>query len=184
MGPLSWLKNLVSTFFGTPGSNKKKELSAPAKALLEPGLAIDFKLDETWQRLHTRTRAYADEFWKIDGVTECEAVWYVRANDLRPAPLLLLYTTADGLSAENAAAETETVIRFLVGKLKERGWKEADRRGIDNGVQVLLSHGDDMRVIETKKRGNGTYLVGLYIPDAARPQGAQVDEAALDEQPA
>ena len=54
MGPLSWLKNLVSTFFGAPGS-KKKELSAPAKALLEPGLAIDFKLDETWQRLHTRT---------------------------------------------------------------------------------------------------------------------------------
>ena len=180
MGPLSWLKNLISTFFGEPGS-KKRELSAPAKALLEPGLPIDFKLDETWQRLHTRTRAYADEFWKIEGVTECEPVWYVRANDLRPAPLSLLYTTADGLSPETAAAETESMIRFLAGKLKDRGWKESDRRGIENGVQVLLSHGDDMRVIETKRRGNGTYLVGVYIPDAARPQGAQVDEAALDE---
>ncbi len=178
MSPLSWLKNLIVTFFG---EGKKKELSAPAKALLEPGLPIDFKLDETWQRLHTRTRAYADDFWKIEHVTECEPVWYVRANDLRAAPLSLLYTTADGLPPDEAAAETETVIRFLAAKLKERGWKEADRRGIENGVQVLLSHGDDMRVIETKKRGNGTYLVGVYIPDAARPQGAQVDERGLDE---
>jgi hypothetical protein len=178
MGPLSWIKNLIATFFV---EGKKKELSAPAKAMLEPGLAIDFKLDETWQRLHTRTRAYADEFWKIESVTDCEPVWYVRANDLRSAPLSLLYTTADGLAPDAAAAETESVIRFLAQKLRERGWKEADRRGIEDGVQVLLSQGDDLRVIETKKRGNGTYLVGVYIPDAARPQGVQIDEEALAE---
>jgi hypothetical protein len=178
MSPLSWLKNLISTFFG---EGKKKELSPAAKTLLEPGLPIDFKLDETWQRLHTRTRAYADEYWKIERMTDCEPVWYIRANDLRTSPLSLLYTTADGLPPEEADAEAALVIAFLAGKLVERGWRETDRRHIENGIQVLFDQKDDMRVIETKRRGNGTCLVGLYIPDAVRPQGVQIDEEGLKE---